>query len=91
MTIDIPLDDPQAITISAGKAAQIAELLTCCDAFLREAGAPIRAELHRYLGQHPDWPDASWLIDMLGFDALFLHAKLALADQGAGTAREVTS
>jgi hypothetical protein len=89
MTIDISLDDPQTIAISAGKAAQIAELLTCCDAFLREAGEPIRAELRRYLGQHPGWPDAGWLIDMLGFDALFLQAKLAAADQSAGTARQV--
>lgn len=90
MTIDIPFDDQQIITISADKAAQIAELLTCCDAFLREAGAPIRAELRRYLHQNPDRPDADWLIDMLGLDALFLHAKLA-DQKSAGTAGEAIS
>lgn len=83
MTIDFPLDDPQSITISTDKAAQIAELLTCCDAFLREAGEPIRAELRRYLHQRPGWPSADWLIDMLGLEALCLQTQLTAADQSA--------
>jgi hypothetical protein len=91
MTIDIPFEDPHTITVSTDKAAQIAELLQCCDGFLREIGEPIRAELRRYLDQHPHRPDAGWLIDMLAFDALFLQAKLAVATETATTGQQTSS
>jgi hypothetical protein len=71
------------ITLSGHAVGQIAELLEHCEAFLRHASPNTRAELLGFLDQQPARPDAGWLIDMLGFDALFLHAKLAVAAEAA--------
>lgn len=71
------------ITLSSSAITQIAELLSCCEAFLRQASPSTRAELLPFCDRHPTRADASWLIDMLGFDALFLHAKLATAQTAA--------
>jgi hypothetical protein len=81
-------------TISSRATSQIAELLGCCEAFLRQASPATRAELLAFPGGHPTRPEPGWLIDLPGFDALFLQAKLAVAAEAAGpgnTAPEVNS
>jgi len=89
MTIDI--DRTPAITVTARHASQIAELLACCDAFLRQASEPVRTELRRYLADNPQHPEVGWLLDMLGFDALFLQAKLAVPTEREPAQRGASS
>ena len=69
------------IMISTDNAEQAVELLELCDGFLRLATPAVRAELARYLAERPAAPDSDLLIDLLGFTALFLQAKLAVAER----------
>jgi hypothetical protein len=85
--VDIGVDiGDTPITLSRHAVGQIAELLQHCEAFLRHASPNTLAELLGFLDQQPARPDAGWLIDMLGFDALFLQAKLAVAAETAAEA-----
>jgi hypothetical protein len=74
------------ITLCGHAVGQIAELLEHCEAFLRHGSPNTRAELLGFLDQQPARPDAGWLVDMLGFDALFLQSKLAVAAETAAEA-----
>lgn len=87
MSFDHTPLDTTPITISGRCASQIAELLSCCEALLRQASPTARAEMTNSLDQHCTVPDLGWLIDMLGFDTLFLQAKLAVAAESAGNPR----
>jgi hypothetical protein len=69
------------ITISTDYAEQVSELLELCNEFLRQTTPAVRAELARYLAPLPAAPDSHLLIDLLGFTALFLKAKLAVATE----------
>ena len=85
--VDIGVDIGNTpITLSGHAVGQIAELLEHCEGFLRHASPNTHAELLGFLDQQPARPDAGWLIDMLGFDALFLQAKLAVAAETAAEA-----
>lgn len=66
-------------------ATNLVELLEPCEEFLRTASPTVRAELRAFLAQQPTQPDAGWLVDMLGFNALYLQAKLAVATSAAHT------
>lgn len=78
------INTPHGVQITDHAAASLAELLELCDTFLRGASDQVRTELREFLatqpdrGQHPR-PEMGWLIDMLGFNALYLHGKLAAA------------
>jgi hypothetical protein len=81
--IDRATLESTTITVSGRGAAEIAELLECCDTFLRQASAAVRAELRHHLNAQPSRPDTGWLIDMLGFTSLLLQNKIALAAEHA--------
>ena len=74
-----PNTDTAEVTVSGYAAANLAELLAHCEEFLRTASPTVRAELLAYLDRKPTVPDAGWLIDMLGFNTLYLQGKLAAA------------
>jgi hypothetical protein len=65
------------VTITSSTAARLVELLEHCERFLRTAGPVVRTELDTFLAEQPALSDANWLIDMLGFNALYLQGKLA--------------
>lgn len=73
-----PGSDAAGVTVTSHAATSLVELLECCDEFLRTASPTVRAELRAFLAGQPTRPDAGWLIDMLGFNALYLQGKLAL-------------
>jgi hypothetical protein len=83
-------DTPPVITLSTRRVDDIADLLECCDQFLRQASEDTHAELRAFLAQHPTRHELGWLIDMLGFDALFLRAKLTVAAETAATRQQVS-
>jgi hypothetical protein len=64
------------VTVTGSKAASLVELLEHCEQFLRTASPTVRTELDAFLTQQPSRLDTNWLIDMLGFNALYLQAKL---------------
>jgi hypothetical protein len=72
--------DAPAITVSDNAACSVLELLELCDLFLRTATPAVRAELSGFLDHQPTGLDANLLIDMLGFNALYLQGVMALAD-----------
>jgi hypothetical protein len=76
--------DPAPVTVTGHAATDLIELLELCDEFLRTASPIVRAELKDFLDQQPSPPPMSWLIDMLGFNALYLQGKLALASNTGG-------
>lgn len=61
------------ITITSQTAARLAETLQHCEQFLSQPD--VRAELIDYCNQHPN-VSSGWLVDMLGWHALHLHAKI---------------
>ena len=71
--------DTVEVTVSGYAAANLAELLAHCEEFLRTASPTVRAELLAFLARQPTAPDTGWLIDMLGFNSLYLQGKLAAA------------
>lgn len=78
-----PSSDAVDVTVTGYAATNLVELLEHCEQFLRAASPAVRTELLAFLAQQPTRPDAGWLIDMLGFNALYLQGKLALADHAA--------
>lgn len=72
-----PSSDSTDITITGSATASLVELLEHCEQFLRTASPVTRTELDTFLTQHPSRLDADWLIDLLGFNALYLQGKLA--------------
>jgi hypothetical protein len=74
-----PNIDTVEVTVTGYAAASLAELLGHCEEFLRTASPTVRTELHAFLGRQPTAPDLGWLIDMLGFNTLYLQGKLATA------------
>jgi hypothetical protein len=78
--------DALGVTVSNNAACSLLELLELCDLFLRTATPAVRAELKVFLDTQPTPLDANLLIDMLGFNALYLDGVLTLADiHRAGT------
>ncbi len=71
--------EPVDVTVSGYAAASLLELLEHCEEFLRTANPEVRTELNAFLAQQPTGLDIGWLIDMLGFNALYLQGKLAIA------------
>lgn len=67
------------VTVTGSAATSLVELLEHCEQFLRTASPVVRTELDTFLTQQPSRSDAGWLIDLLGFNALYLQGKLALA------------
>lgn len=78
-TSSIPVAAPASVTVTGHAAISIVELLEHCEKFLRTSSPQVRAELLTFLDQQPTRPDAGWLVDMLGFNALYLQGKLAIA------------
>jgi hypothetical protein len=78
------VSDLARVVITGHAARSIAELLELCDQFWRTHPMG-RGQLQAFLDAQPDSPPADWLIDMLGFNALYLQAKLAAASAGPGT------
>jgi hypothetical protein len=76
------------VAVTRYAAASLIELLEHCDAFLRSASPAVHAELRDFLAHQPTRPDAGWLIDMLGFNALYLQGKLAHTDHTAAHAAD---
>ena len=74
------------VTVTGSAAASLVELLEHCEQFLRTASPVVRTELLAFLAGRPTRPDADWLIDLLGFNALYLQGKLALGDTHTGPA-----
>ena len=72
--------DAPAVTVSGYAAGSLLELLELCDLFLRTASPAVRAELAGFLQQQPTPLDAYLLIDLVGFNALYLEGVIALAD-----------
>jgi len=68
------------VTVTGSAAASLVELLEHCEQFLRTASPVVRTELLAFLASRPTGPDADWLIDLLGFNALYLQGKLAHTD-----------
>lgn len=68
------------VTVTGYAATSLVELLEHCEQFLRTASPVVRTELLAFLASQHTRPDAGWLIDMLGFNALYLQGKLALTD-----------
>lgn len=56
--------------------ANITELLSMCEEFLRTAGPSTHAELRAYLRQQVPPADTGWFIDMLDFTATHLQRQL---------------
>lgn len=76
-----------AVTLTSTAAESLVELLELCEQFLRTAGPAVQAELQAFLGEQRHRPDPVLLIDLLGFNGLFLQAKIAsatLASQQGG-------
>lgn len=67
---------PAQVVLSAYTIAAIGELLSMCDEFLRTAGPAVRDELRAYLRHQYPPTDPGWLIDMLGFNSLYLDHQL---------------
>lgn len=65
------------VTVTGSATASLVALLEHCEQFLRTASPVVRTELDTFLAGRPTRPDAGWLIDMLGFNALYLQGKLA--------------
>jgi hypothetical protein len=74
-----PSIDSTDVTVTRYAATNLLELLAHCEEFLRTASPAVRAELRAFLDRQPTAPDAGWLIDMLGFNTLYLQGKLATA------------
>lgn len=70
--------DRLEVTMTGQSASDLVDLLESCDLFLRTASATVWAELRIFLGQDSTRPDACWLIDMLGFNAVDLRRQLSL-------------
>ena len=70
-------DVTDTVTVTGSTVASLVELLEHCEQFLRTASPVVRTELDVFLTQQPSRLDADWLIDMLGFKALYLQGKLA--------------
>jgi hypothetical protein len=85
-TPSTPNIDSAAVAVTGQTAVSIIELLAHCEAFLRTASPAVRAELLAFCNRQPTAPDAGWLIDMLGFNARWLQAKLTHPATLAGTA-----
>jgi hypothetical protein len=86
-----PSGDCADVTITGSQAASLVELLEHCEQFLRTAGPVVRTELHSFLTGHPTQPAADWLIDMLGFNALYLKGKLPHTHNTDHTADSVSA
>jgi hypothetical protein len=76
---------PATVTLTEWSVAALGELLGICDEFLRTAGPNVHAELRGYLARQSPPADPGWLIDMLGFNALYLRQQLPA---GAPSPRE---
>ncbi|MEU4183736.1 hypothetical protein [Micrococcus luteus] len=70
-------DVTDTVTVTGSTAASLVELLEHCEQFLRTASPVVRTELDAFLTRQPSRLDTDWLIDMLGFNALYLQGKLA--------------
>jgi hypothetical protein len=86
-----PSGDCADVTITGSQAASLVELLEHCEQFLRTASPVVRTELDAFLTQQPSRLDANWLIDMLGFNALYLQGKLAPTHHTADNASTLTN
>lgn len=62
-----------SITMTSQAAAQLAGLLKQCEEFLTQPG--VRAQLAEFCLPRPT-VSSGWLIDMLAWHALHLHAKI---------------
>ncbi len=70
--------DAPPVPMSDNAARSVLELLQLCDLFLRTATPAVRAELSDFLAHQPTPLDANLLIDMLGFNALYLESLILL-------------
>ena len=76
-----PTSESVDVAITGSTAASLVELLEHCERFLRTADPVVRTELDAFLTQQPSRLDTNWLIDMLGFNALYLQGKLTPSHQ----------
>lgn len=72
-----------SVSLSEHTVANITELLSMCEEFLRTAGPSTHAELRTYLRAQMPPADPGWFIDMLGFTALHLGRQLPTSTPAA--------